>query len=160
MRIKTIEKYWVSGIFPSKQVTLNCTISAFNGTLVQKFQKETRFKQWCPISLGDVHAHCFLYCSHLFVWTVHTFLSLNFVFFFSLQFSFCKFRAKLSTLFRYKSKFNLNTYIVSSCIYVHLVYKTMQCNVGWYHGLSWKQRHIRNLTQLCCFFWTCLENPH
>ena len=109
MRIKTIAKYWVSGFFSFKTslpayYTLNCTISAFNGTLVQKFQKETRFKQWCPISLGDVHAHCFLYCSHLFVWTVHTFwASIRFFFFlgfFSLQFSFCKFRAKLSTHFR------------------------------------------------------------
>ena len=88
MRIKTIEKYWVSGIFPSKQVTLNCTISAFNGTLVQKFQKETRFKQWCPISLGDVHAHCFLYCSHLFFGQCMLFGgSIGFIFFFSLQFS-------------------------------------------------------------------------
>ena len=72
----------------SAYYTLNCTISAFNGTLVQKFQKETRFKQWCPISLGDVHAHCFLYCSHLFVWTVHTFWASIRLFFFLSRCSF------------------------------------------------------------------------
>ena len=117
----------------SAYYTLNCTISAFNGTLVQKFQKETRFKQWCPISLGDVHAHCFLYCSHLFVWTVHTFwASIRVVFSFSLQFSFCKFRAKLSTHFRYwvNSILKIHSTYTVACTLRHN-WVTKQCG---YHG--------------------------